>query len=535
MNKDYFFSEIPEKRYIKSVPYQKRKIIGQFFTPLFISDLMASWVLNSNGKKYLDPAMGLGIFFRSIIKDHKNKIDDLDFFGYEKDPIIFEQAKKLFDDCSAKLNFINEDFLDDWEEKYDGVICNPPYLKFHNYENKDSINKFRSNLNQKFSGFTNIYTLFILKSLKQLNRGGRAAFIVPSEFMNADYGKEIKKYIKKNSTLRFVIVIDFNTGVFDEATTTSSILLFADDENTDNVQFIDVSNLNDFNLIKSRLFFYPGQGNLGEVKKLDELDENIKWRSYYQEMNGDKYENLVPFSEYAKVSRGIATGANKYFVFSEEKCKQYKINKEYLLPCVTKAADIKKSFFGKSDFEELKDRGKSVYLLNATDLNDPNVRKYIDKGVKEGIDTRYLTSHRKPWYSIENRPPAPIIVKVFNRDELKFIQNNAEVYNLSAFHCVYLKPKGQSKIDILMAYLLSDVAKEIFNDNRREYGDGLKKFEPNDVNNSLIINLDKIDGESEVKIIKLFNKLREYESKDRNIDKIKRDIDTIFRNLLILN
>lgn len=535
MNEEYFFSEIPEKKYIKRIPYQKRKKIGQFFTPMLISDLMASWVVNANGKKYLDPAMGLGIFFRSILKNHKNQIDDLEFFGYEKDLLIFEQSKKLFDGCKAKLNLFNEDFLDNWEEKYDGIICNPPYLKFHNYDNKDSVNKFRSNLKQKLSGFTNIYTLFILKSLEQLNEGGRAAFIVPSEFMNADYGKEIKKYIKKNSTLRFVIVIDFNTGVFEDATTTSSILLFADDKNKDEIQFIDVTNINDFNLIKSRLFFYPGQGKLGKIKKFDELDETIKWRSYYQEMNSSKYDNLVPFSDYAKVSRGIATGANKYFVFSEGKSKQYKIKKEYLLPCVTKAADIKKSFFGISDFKKLKDSGKSVYLFNATDLDDEFVKKYIEKGEKEGIDTRYLTRHRKPWYSIEQRPPAPILVKVFNRDELSFTRNEAEVSNLTAFHCVYLKPKGESKMDVLMAYLLTDIAKEIFNDNRREYGNGLKKFEPNDVNNSLIINLDKIDEENQLEIVKLLNKFRKYELKNKNVDKIKKEIDDIFRSLLILN
>ena len=49
----------------------------------------------------------------------------------------------------------------------------------------------------KLSGFTNIYTLFILKSIWQLRKGGRTAYIVPSEFLNSDYGKDVKKYIKK--------------------------------------------------------------------------------------------------------------------------------------------------------------------------------------------------------------------------------------------------------------------------------------------------------------------------------------------------
>ncbi len=60
-----------------------------------------------------------------------------------------------------------------------------------------------------------------------------------------------------------------------------------------------------------------------------------------------------------------------------------------------------------------------------------------------------------------------------------------------------------------MAYFLSDVSKEIFDDDRREYGGGLNKFEPNDLNNSKVINLDVIDVETENQIATLYNRYRE--------------------------
>lgn len=370
--------------------------------------MMGSWVVNNrSGKRILDPAIGLGIFIRSILKENEEKINDFEFSGYEIDPEMIEKTKNLFLDSGANIQFHNQDFLDDWESKYDGIICNPPYLKFHNYNNKDLILSFKEKLERNFSGLTNIYTLFILKALEQLNKGGRAAFIVPSEFMNADYGKEIKKYLIETKMLRFIIIVEFDVGVFEEAITTSSILLFANDDNSSDVQFIDVNNSIDFNLIKSKLFFYPKQGKIGKIKKITELDETKKWRSYYKDVNGDKYKNLVPFSKYAKVMRGIATGANKYFTFSESERQKNKIKSEFLLPCLTKANQIKKSFFDHSDFEKLKKEGKAIYLLNATDLGDPNLNRYIKKGEKEGINERYLTKNRNPWYSLENRPHPP--------------------------------------------------------------------------------------------------------------------------------
>ena len=44
-------------------------------------------------------------------------------------------------------------------------------------------------------------------------------------------------------------------------------------------------------------------------------------------------------------------------------------------------------------------------------------------------------------------------------------------------------------VDILFAYLITDVAKEIFLDNSRQYGNGLIKFEPNDLNKGMAVDL----------------------------------------------
>jgi adenine-specific DNA-methyltransferase len=64
-------------------------------------------------------------------------------------------------------------------------------------------------------------------------------------------------------------------------------------------------------------------------------------------------------------------------------------------------------------------------------------------------------------------------------------------------------------VDVLFAYLLTDVAREIFEDNRREYGNGLQKFEPNDLNKAMMLDLTLLDKKTENKIIELYKKFRE--------------------------
>ncbi|WP_179346695.1 HsdM family class I SAM-dependent methyltransferase [Winogradskyella ursingii] len=512
-----------EKKYTNKTSLTHRKEFAQFFTPQPIANLMSDWLLgNKSLKTVLEPAFGLGIFSRTLL----SKKDKLKIKGFDIDETILNEARTYFEsNKNVSLNL--EDYMyNDWKNKYDGIICNPPYLKFHDYDNKQILLEVENNLKFKFNGFTNLYTLFLLKSIFQLKKDGRAAYIIPSEFLNSDYGKLVKEYLLKTKTLRHLFVIDFKENVFDDAMTTASILLLANDKNNSEINISTIESKSDLQLIDNYIKSYPKEK--GEYNfKLNDLDPNIKWRKYYQLQNSIKYKNLVPFSSYAKVVRGIATGANDYFTFKESKAKEFSIPKESLLPCICKAKDVKSNFFTESDYKNLVDNNELAYLFNGKNSNKKSVLDYIEKGVKEEVNEKYLTKSRKPWYSLENRPPAPIWVSVFNRNGVKFIRNEAKISNLTSFHCVYPTNSNLfSKVtnDLLFAYLLTDVAKEIFSDNRREYGNGLKKFEPNDLNKSKMLDLSTLTESQVDRILDLYSKYK----KSKN-EKFISGIDEILR------
>lgn len=510
---DNFHTEIlyitPEEEYTKRVKDDHIKKYAQFFTPVPVAEFMAHWILkNKNIKSILDPAFGLGVFSR-IIRKRNNKCR---ITGYEIDPLILDEAMTYFRN-DDKTNIFNKDYMvNDWDNKYDGIICNPPYFKFHDYENKTILKEIEDKLSLKLSGFTNLYTLFLLKAIHQLNINGRAAFIVPSEFLNSDYGKLVKKYLIQNKALRYIIIVNFNSNVFNGALTTASILLFANDNCSETVNFINIDSIQELASINDEISDYPHNTTSLQVP-LDILDSNVKWRSYYQPINSKKYKNLIPFSKFGKVVRGIATGSNEYFVFNKSKAKQHNIDNKYLLSCIAKSNDVKNSFFTNDDFQTLKSEDKEIYLINIlpTNSNDLFIKEYINVGIKDNIHKKHLTSCRNPWYILEKREPAPIWVSVFNRNGIRFIRNEAKIRNLTTFHCVYLDMFSLPKIDLFFAYLLSNISKDIFNDNRREYGNGLKKFEPNDINNSNIVNLYEISEFNEKQILYLLKQYRQSE------------------------
>jgi adenine-specific DNA-methyltransferase len=517
-----------EIEYSKFTSLEHRKKFAQFFTPFPIATLMAKWILGNNDlQTVLEPAFGLGVLSRAILSQN----NQVKIKGYEVDFKIYEKAKTAFL-SNQNVSIVLEDYLcNDWENKYDGIICNPPYFKFHDYDNKTLIKEIESKLNCKLTGFTNIYTLFLLKSIFQLNKNGRSAYIVPSEFLNSDYGKLVKSYLIKSKTLRHIVVIDFEENVFGDALTTASIIFCANDNQAEKVKFSNVHSLDDLEKIEQLISDYPSFSRSNKTIGFSELNPEIKWRTYYQEQNSKNFKHLVPFTNFAKVVRGIATGANEYFVFNQSKATEFSIPQDYLLPCICKAVDIKKSFFTDKDFQTLKENNRDVFLLNAVDTANYNIELYLQKGVDEEIDKRFLTASRSPWYSLEKRPPSPIWVGVFNRNGLKFIRNEANISNLTTFHCIYPNQTSlfsNTDIDLLFAYLLTDVAKQIFDDNSREYGNGLKKFEPNDINKSKMLDLDLLDTENKQRILQLYQLYRESVIDEKPSEKYVNQINDIF-------
>lgn len=514
----------PEEEYIKGVSLAHRKKYAQFFTPEVIAQLMCRWLLEATSlSTILEPAVGLGIFSRILLSQNP----DVNITGYDIDHSILNKTKKLFNHNNIKLTAQNYVFSD-WDAKYDGIICNPPYFKFHDYDNKTVLQEFRVRRGYELTGFTNLYSLFLLKSAYQLNPGGRAAYIVPSEFLNSDYGKQIKKYLLKSNTLRHVLVIDFKENVFEDALTTASVILLANDGNQESIKFSNIKSLKNLDDFQASITKYPiFEGD--NVHKASSLDPTIKWRAYYEDQQALKFSNLVSFSKYGKVLRGIATGANDYFVFNTSKAKKHQITENFLLPCITRSMDVKNTFFTNEDLTLLEEDDRNIYLFNALDGNNSSVAEYLKKGVARGIDKKYLTASRRPWYSLENRPPAPIWVGVFNRNGIRFVRNLAGIRNLTTFHSIYINKEFESLTELIFAYLLTNTARQLLEDNRREYGNGLQKFEPNDINKGKMLDLELIDKATQEQILELLRQCRQASTNKIATEPILLEIDKVFR------
>lgn len=73
------------------------------------------------------------------------------------------------------------------------------------------------------------------------------------------------------------------------------------------------------------------------------------------------------------------------------------------------------------------------------------------------------------------------------------MRNELSVLNLTCFHGFQPNLSGLKYLNHIFLYLSSAVGQEIVSLSMRKYGDGLNKFEPNDLNSALVPNPDVFD------------------------------------------
>ncbi|MHC4464086.1 MAG: HsdM family class I SAM-dependent methyltransferase [Planctomycetota bacterium] len=475
-----------ESEYLLEMPVSYRRDYGQFFTPPEIARLMVEWLLRDNPRTVLDPAFGLGVFY-----DEMSRIDiarKIHFTGYEIDAQILTYLNYR-EDC-PNLTIINHDYLEAEVGSFDAIVCNPPYMRFQKFLNRhDVLPQIEKKIGKRLAGYTNVASVFLVKALEELGADGKLAFIMPFEFFNTGYGKEVKRSLVEEHLLKQVIVFSNEKDIFPDATTTVCILLCKKDGKEDSIKITSINTECEISQIRE-----IGDHYQHEILPTD-LPCSKKWTPIISSLfsKKDTPAGFCKVSMYGAFMRGIATGANSFFALSKTRIEELKLGNHNLRRCITKSPQIKKAVFTEEDFYTLYSDNRPVHCLDVKQHDKPEVRDYIRHGEELGFQRRYLTKNRNPWYKIECRQPAPILFGVFSRGRLKVIRNYSSAINFTCFHSFYPNMFGEKYIDKLFTYFLSDSGQEIIKMNKRSYGNALDKLEPGDLNDCLCPNQEQLE------------------------------------------
>lgn len=454
----------------------ERREAGQFFTPRWVARGMARWVVDANTASLLDPAFGFGMLVDECLRQGFNGHVQ----GYELDAGIVRNWR-MAAGGGHNISLVNGDFHESGKIRIEAAIANPPYNRFQNRDLPPELRqRLSSLLGQNASGYTNQYALFLYEVISQLELHGRAAFIVPSEFLATGYGIQVKRFLIDSRRLQHLILFDTANRIFPEATTTACVLLFGQGTQAT----VSVSHLSGIEQAERFHAICAGHPADADIRlPYEQLDAASNWQNLG--LAKSDLSGFVPLCKFGRVKRGIATGANEFFALGRDEVQRLTLSDGDWHACISSADSAPRPVFDHEDWEQLARSGRPACLFDGSS-GSTAAKRYIRQGEAAEFHLRYLTSTRTPWYRLEQRPVAPLLLAVFGRNGFRAVLNRAGVANLTAYHGFHPNDGDAAIAGLLWLYLQTPLAHAAFVRQQRSYGDGLKKLEPGDWNQLLV-------------------------------------------------
>lgn len=198
------------------------------------------------------------------------------------------------------------------------------------------------------------------------------------------------------------------------------------------------------------------------------------------------------------VKRGIATGANKFFILDQDTVERYQIPMQFLRPILPGPRYLKETVInGDDNGFPIVDRASFLLdcdlPLDAVKEKHQGLWSYLQRGMDQGIADSYICSHRKLWYQQEYREPPLFLITYMGRSNnteispFRFILNKSNAIATNVFLFLYPSAFLRKKLSENAARL--EELKDYFNllnpahmvENGRTYGGGLHKLEPKEL------------------------------------------------------
>jgi len=461
----------------------ERRSAGQFQTPAWAADLMAQWLLAEPCGTLLDPGVGAGrLLFRAAELGGKAEHAPERMVGLDIDPVSLEMARlNLLMRGVPNVTLSQRNFLlDRLPRRPDAVICNPPYSRHHSVPaaEKQAIHAgFEARLGLRLSRLAGLHVLFLVRALEAVRKGGRLAFITPAEWLDVNYGQEIKRFVLERAQVEAVVLLKDDHLLFDGALTTAAITFMrAGAASSDPTRVVRMPRR--LPEVEQALAAVRGEEQGLRTEEL-RLTDRMKWSRPVRRRGS----RGVPLGELASIRRGVATGCNRFFVVSEQTRRKRGLERSGLLPCVTSPRLIAGNELTAADLESLGD-DVPRWLLDerdpAAEAGKDAVGRYLRWGKRvHKAHQGYLANTRTPWYALEQRPQSQILFTYMNRDRARFIRNGAGAVPLNTF--LIVEPAAGVDADELWEVLLSAHVERQVKQARRNYGGGLWKVEPREL------------------------------------------------------
>jgi hypothetical protein len=368
------------------------------------------------------------------------------------------------------------------------VLANPPYVRHHHLgrERKASLRaRAEAETGASVCGLAGLYVYFMLFADRWMADNGVGAWLVPTEWMDVNYGSALKEYLTRGVHLLRVHRFDPSDVQFGDALVSSSVVFFRK-ERPGSAATCEMT-VGDLTSPRCSHQFL-----------LEDLRGAAKWSPLFSPTGATTNGAAnVRLADLLDVRRGVATGGNEFFVRPLAEFRGMGVPDAFLRPILPSSRLL--------DGDTI-ERGPGGYPDIPTPLawldcrlpesrvrsEYPRLWDYLESPLGQKVRTGYLTRSRRPWYSQEQRPHAPVVATYMGRGRrgdmpFRFFWNKSDATATNVY--LLLIPRGplasllsrEPERAREIAVFLAGIDPAVLLAHGRVYGGGLHKLEPREL------------------------------------------------------
>lgn len=432
-----------------------------------------------------DPAVGNGVFYSALLQilPHQKITSAV---GVDINSEQVAEAKWRWENKGMQV--LRDDYLH--MEKLPHrtlILANPPYLRHQKISDtykKELRERASITMKMRVDARSGQYVYFLLLSHAWMCDDAIAAWLIPSEFMQTQYGKALRDYLTNEVSLIRIHQFGFRDSLFENVSILPSVVIFKNTAPDKDLKCILSVGGSLSNPIKS------------SETKVSALRNKSKW-SLTNKRLSKKNWSKVKIRDIFTVRRGIATGANDFFVMTETEAQRLNIPNKFLKPLIPKIRTLISDVIERN--EDGSPKVSNELFVFDCDIPEsqieesyPQLIEFLAKAKNQGVLDRTLVRKRTPWYKQEKRLPAPYLCSYMGRSidgrpPIKFIWNKSDAIVTNTYLMLYprdllaQKLTHKPKLGAELLALLKEASQKTMSESWRTHAGGLHKIEPGEL------------------------------------------------------
>jgi hypothetical protein len=456
-------------------PPEVRRRHGATYTPKPIIHAMIAWAAEQAvaPRRVVDPGAGSGRFLMAAAKAFPRAT----LIAIEIDPLaaLMTRANAAVLRFSDRLSVELTDYRGLSLSEIDGptlFVGNPPYVRHHDISAawKNWLSDAAGKFGFTASGLAGLHVHFFVKTHQLARAGDFGTFITAAEWLDVNYGAVLRHMLANGLGGTALHVIDPKALPFAGTFATGAISCFCIGRRPRHLTVRTVDTLEELAPLSA-----------GRCINWNDIQPASRWSVLLRKPRTVR-SGKIELGELFHVHRGQVTGSNAVWIAGEHAAK---IPTRLLFPAITKAKELFGAGEGLDDISHLR---KVVDL--PIDLDDgvtPEERRAIDEFLEwaKRMDAHrtFIATHRRAWWAVGLRQPAPILCTYMARRAPAFVRNRAGARHLNISHGLYpVQSLSETVLDAIARHLRQTVCTT----SGRVYAGGLVKFEPGEVQKLLI-------------------------------------------------